>query len=117
MRIRRTRERSVCAWSRQTRARRVVWSAASSLVVTSRSVSASAANPVSTAVRTSARQKDESIRAAFEKTLSYNAQIAKKAAKTRRKNAEADGEGAPEPEVEAPKDGAGPAVGSGPVTP
>jgi len=49
------------------------------------------------AVRTSAQRKDESIRAAFEKTLTYNAQTAMKAVKTRRKNAEAkagdEGEG------------------------
>src|SRR5205085_3502232 len=59
------------------------------------------------AVRTSARQKDDSLRAAFEKTLAYKAQIAMKAVKTRRKNAKdeaADGAGSA-PDVDAPEDG------------
>jgi hypothetical protein len=59
---------------------------------------------IATAVRTSARRRDESIRAAFEKTLTYNAQAARKAAKTRRKNAaeaEAEAEGEDEAEAEA----------------
>ena len=43
-----------------------------------------------TAVRTSARVKDESILASFEKTLAYNAQSAMKAVKTRQKNAKAE---------------------------
>jgi hypothetical protein len=42
------------------------------------------------AVRSAARLKDDSIRALFEKTLKYNAQIASKALKTRRKNAKVD---------------------------
>lgn len=44
---------------------------------------------ITMAVRTSARRKDESIQAGFERTLTYNAQAAMKAVKTRRKNAEA----------------------------
>ena len=51
---------------------------------------------MATAVRTSARHKDESIRAAFQKTLAYNAQIAMKGVKTRRKNAEAASDSSPE---------------------
>jgi hypothetical protein len=48
--------------------------------------------------RTAARRRDESILAAFEKTLAYNAQIAKKALKTRRKN-KAEAEAAAETEA------------------
>jgi hypothetical protein len=49
-------------------------------------------------VRSSARRTGDAIRAVFEKTLKYTSQIADKAAKTRRKNAEADTEaGAAEP--------------------
>ncbi len=44
------------------------------------------------AVRSVARLKDDTIRALFEKTLKYNAQLAVKAAKTRRKNAKVDTE-------------------------
>jgi hypothetical protein len=44
-------------------------------------------------VRSSARRMGDSIRAVFEKTLKYTSQIADKAAKTRRKNAEAGAEG------------------------
>ena len=42
---------------------------------------------IATAVRTSARHKDASLRAAFEKTLTYYSQKAMKAVKSRRKNA------------------------------
>jgi hypothetical protein len=45
---------------------------------------------IAAAVRSAARLKDSSIRALFEKTLKYNGQIAEKAAKTRRKNAQVD---------------------------
>jgi hypothetical protein len=55
---------------------------------------------IATAVRTSARRRDESIRAAFEKTLTYNAQVAVKGVKTRRKNA-AEAEAAAKAEAEA----------------
>jgi hypothetical protein len=55
------------------------------------------------AVRSVARLKDDSIRASFEKTLKYNSQIASKAWKTRRKNAQsgADTEGAAQPHPQA----------------
>jgi polyribonucleotide nucleotidyltransferase len=55
------------------------------------------------AVRSVARLKDDSIRASFEKTLKYNSQIAEKAWKTRRKNAQAvaDTEGAAQPHPQA----------------
>lgn len=45
---------------------------------------------MATAVRMSVRHKDPSLGAAFEKMLTYNSQIALKAVKTRRKNAEAE---------------------------
>lgn len=44
---------------------------------------------IADAVRSAARRKDDSIRASFERTLKYNSQIAEKAVKTRRKNAQA----------------------------
>jgi len=56
---------------------------------------------MASAVRTAARRRDESLRAAFEKTLKYYGQIAAKAARTRRKNAKAEAEAEAPSEVEA----------------
>jgi hypothetical protein len=69
---------------------------------------------IATAVRTSARRKDESIRAAFEKTLTYNAQAAMKAVKTRRKNAaEAEAAAKAESEAEAEAEDGGASADAG----
>lgn len=75
---------------------------------------------MASSVRAAARHKDESIIASFEKMLAYNGQAALKAAKTRKKNADADadgdaGEGAPEGVT--PKDEPQPPTGDEPKAP
>jgi hypothetical protein len=50
---------------------------------------------IADAVRSAARRKDDSIRAPFAKTLKYNSQVAEKAVKTRRKNAQAAAQAQP----------------------
>jgi hypothetical protein len=54
------------------------------------------------AVRNAAKRKDPSVTAAFEETIRYHGQVATRAAKTRRKNAEAAEETEPPPPMEQP---------------
>lgn len=72
---------------------------------------------IAAAVRASARRRDQSIRASFEKTLTYNAQVAMKGIKTRRKNAaeaEGEAEGEVEGEAEVKAEAQGEAKGDAP---